>query len=250
MAFGVRLALVVVAALAAASGQTASAGEEGRFSQRAWSANRDVYQAILRHPFLTGLTDGSLEREAFVFYLVQDAHYLRDFAAALEAAADKAPKPEWSELLRTHARETLAEEVRMHDAIFESYGVSRREQASAEMAPEAFGYAKFILATAHAGSFGEAIASLLPCYWIYLEVGKQLVSQGSPVTEYQEWIDAYASEEYAGAVRAVIDIADEVAAQAGVEERERMERHFARSARYEWMFWDSSYHRRSWPPER
>jgi hypothetical protein len=33
----------------------------------------DVYAAILRHPFVTGLTDGSLPREAFRHYIVQDA---------------------------------------------------------------------------------------------------------------------------------------------------------------------------------
>ena len=47
-----------------------------------WSDVEDVYAAILRHPFVTGLTDGSLPREAFRHYIVQDAHYLRGYARA------------------------------------------------------------------------------------------------------------------------------------------------------------------------
>ena len=45
-----------------------------------WRAIEPIYAAILAHPFLRGLTDGSLDREAFRFYAVQDALYLRDFA--------------------------------------------------------------------------------------------------------------------------------------------------------------------------
>ena len=42
-------------------------------SGRLWAGIDDIYASILAHPFIAGLTDGSLEREAFRFYLVQDA---------------------------------------------------------------------------------------------------------------------------------------------------------------------------------
>ena len=51
----------------------------------------DIYAAILRHPFVAGLTDGTLPREAFRHYIVQDAHYLRGYARALALCAAKAP---------------------------------------------------------------------------------------------------------------------------------------------------------------
>ena len=37
-------------------------------SARLWAGIDDIYAAILAHPFIAGLTDGSLEREAFRFY--------------------------------------------------------------------------------------------------------------------------------------------------------------------------------------
>jgi thiaminase len=43
-------------------------------SVRLWAGINDIYDAILAHPFIAGLTDGSLEREAFRFYVVRDAH--------------------------------------------------------------------------------------------------------------------------------------------------------------------------------
>jgi len=62
----------------------------GRFSEDLWSGIGDTYQAILEHPFVIGLTDGSLDRSAFEFYVIQDAHYLREYARALSVAAARA----------------------------------------------------------------------------------------------------------------------------------------------------------------
>jgi len=221
---------------------------EPSFSEGAWQRSLPVYRAILEHPFLTGLTDGTLPRDRFVFYLIQDSAYLRDFARALEALAAKAPRPEWAALLRTHATETLAEEQVMQQDIFERYGVSKAEQLQAPRAPDAFAYTSFLLASVDEGSFGEGLASLLPCYWIYWEVGRELGRRGSPEPGYQQWIDAYSSEAYGDTVRQVVAIADEVAAGAAPAERERMTRNFEIGSRYEWMFWNAAWELQAWPP--
>ena len=55
------------------------------FTRELWTAMTPIYEAILRHPFLTGLTDGTLPRAAFRFYAVQDALCLREFARALDS---------------------------------------------------------------------------------------------------------------------------------------------------------------------
>ena len=65
------------------------------FTAELWASITPIYAAILRHPFLRGLTDGSLSEDAFRFYVIQDAHYLRDFARALSIAAARAPREDW-----------------------------------------------------------------------------------------------------------------------------------------------------------
>lgn len=240
---GIGLALLGVAATPAPP-----PSDGARFSETVWKANEDVYQAILEHPFLAGLQDGSLPREAFVFYLIQDTHYLREFARALRATAARAPDPDLAALLNRHATESIEAEQQLHEGIFADLGISDEDVAGFDPAPEAFGYSSFLVATAHEGSFAESMAALLPCYWIYYEVGKSLAAAGSTDATYQAWIDQYASEEYGVTVRQVIAIVDEQAASATDAERQRMTAHFRRSSRYEWMFWDASYHQRSWPP--
>lgn len=219
-----------------------------RFSDELWKANVDIYDAILRHPFLVELQAGTLDRQSFAFYMMQDAHYLRAFGDALAAAAGKAPKPEWKALLQTHAGESLAEEKRLHGSVFREYGIAPEDVNRMEPAPEAFAYTSFLTATALGRPFHETLASLLPCYWIYWEVGKTLQQRGSKNAVYQKWIDNYASPAYGASVQAVLAIADEIAAGVSAADRARMHEHYRRSSRYEWMFWDSAYHRRGWQP--
>ena len=59
------------------------------FTQSLWASVEDIYAAILRHPFVTGLTSGDLAQDAFSFYVVQDALYLRQYAQALSLVAGK-----------------------------------------------------------------------------------------------------------------------------------------------------------------
>ncbi|MEM4590852.1 MAG: thiaminase II, partial [Nitrososphaerota archaeon] len=61
------------------------------FTAQLWRGNADVYAAILEHPFLTGLTDGTLKMETFREYIVQDALYLGRFARAVSLVGAKAP---------------------------------------------------------------------------------------------------------------------------------------------------------------
>jgi thiaminase/transcriptional activator TenA len=217
------------------------------FSDEVWEQNQDIYQQILEHPFLTEMEDGSLSRAAFTFYLVQDAFYLGEFARALEATAAKAPKEAWKKLLMQHAQDSVQVERSMQENILKDYGISLEEQKRMEPAPEAFAYTSFLLATAHGRSFEESIAALLPCYWLYWEVGKELQKKGSKDPHYQQWIDAYASESYGETVKEVLSIANEVASQANPETVKNMKERFRRGSRYEWMFWDSAYAERAWP---
>ncbi|MBI2821477.1 MAG: thiaminase II [Acidobacteria bacterium] len=220
----------------------------GSFTTRLWQANQDIYGAILRHPFLKSLTDGTLPRETFAFYMIQDAHYLREFARALNVTAAKAPREEWAALLSAHAADAFREERKLHDGVFQEYGISETDIARTEPSPEALAYTSFLVATAYSRSFEESLGALLPCYWIYWEVGKELKRRGSSNAVYQKWIDNYASDEYGNAVQAVLEMANQVAASADAATIRRMEENFRRSARYEWMFWDSAFHRRPWPP--
>jgi thiaminase/transcriptional activator TenA len=217
------------------------------FTGELWKSIEPIYAAILRHPFVTGLTDGSLPRESFRFYAVQDALYLRDFARALSLAGARAPRDEWIIMFNEHAAGALRVERALHEGFFKEFGLAPEDVAATPLAPINLAYTSYLLAVAYGAPFHEAVCALLPCYWIYWEVGKELERRGSPDPLYARWIGTYASDEFGGIVRAVLECADTLAPRLQAQEREAMTRHFVTTSRYEWMFWDMGYRREAWP---
>ena len=217
------------------------------FTRELWKSIEPIYAAILEHPFLRGLTDGSLPRESFKFYAVQDALYLREFARALSLAAARAPQDDWLIMFNEHAAGALKVERSLHESFFQEFGLTSQGVASTPLAPTNLAYTSYLLAVAYSSPFHEAIAALLPCYWIYWEVGKELERVGSADPLYKRWIGTYASEEFGSVVRAVLASADQVAAGLTPLERDAMRRHFITTSRYEWMFWDMGWRREAWP---
>src|SRR5919106_3613744 len=94
------------------------------FTDELWHSIGPIYAAILRHPFVRGLTDGSLPRESFQFYAVQDALYLREFARALALTAARAPQDDWIVMFNEHAAGALKVERALHESFFAEFGLT------------------------------------------------------------------------------------------------------------------------------
>ena len=219
------------------------------FTDSLWASIEPIYAEILRHPFIAGLTDGSLPRERFEFYAVQDALYLREFARALAITAARAPQDDWIIMLTEHATGALRVERSLHEEFFREFGLTAEAVAATALAPTNLAYTHYLLAVAYSAPFHEALAALLPCYWIYWEVGKALTRTGSPNPLYARWIGTYGSEEFGSVVSAVLEATNATAAEVGDAGREAMRRHFRTTSRYEWMFWDMGYRGERWPFE-
>jgi thiaminase/transcriptional activator TenA len=212
-----------------------------------WTDIEDVYSAILDHPFIAGLTDGTLPREAFRHYIQQDAHYLRGYAKALAVCAAKAPDEDGTVMFAQHAVGAIAAERDLHAALMGEMGSSPEAAALEPVAPTTQAYVSYMLATAHGGSFAEAVGAVLPCYWIYARVGEELLARSSPDPLYARWIAMYGGDDFQGVVDSVLDLTDRIGAGLSEGERTLMRRHFRTTSRYEWMFWDAGYRRETWP---
>jgi thiaminase (transcriptional activator TenA) len=216
-------------------------------SERLWATMAPTYAAILRHPFLAGLTDGTLEPDCFAFYLTQDARYLVDYARALAVLAARADDPRHVAMFARHAAGALEVERELHTALLPELGLDPAVVAAAESAPTNLGYTSYLLATAYGGEFANGVAAVLPCYWIYAKVGAALVDSGSPDPRYARWIDTYAGEEFALVVAEVLALVDELGDGISAAREAQMHRHAAAATRYEWLFWDMAWRREEWP---
>jgi thiaminase (transcriptional activator TenA) len=217
------------------------------FRARMWTAMEDVFGRILGHPFLAGLTDGSLPRPAFAHYVIQDAHYLVDYARALALVGAKAPDAQALAMFAGHARGAIEVERSLHTSLFRDMGITDDEVRGTPVMPTTLAYTSYLLRSCHQGSFAEGLAAVLPCYWIYAEVGAALLARASPDPLYARWIGTYGGEEFGKIVADVLALVDRVGDTASASERAAMREHVVTTSRYEWMFWDAAWRREVWP---
>ncbi len=217
------------------------------FSRTLWEDNRARYDAIVAMPFNAELAEGTLAINAFRRYIVQDAHYLEGFARALALAAAKGDKAEQVAMLASSAAGAIHVERSLHETYFSQFGVTPDELASTESSPVCSHYVSFLLATAGLEAFPVAVAALLPCFWIYREVGQSIAARSAQDNPYRAWIETYSGEAFDAAVSRMVGLTDLLAAGASDETRRRMARAFAKSTELEWMFWDSAYRDARWP---
>lgn len=216
------------------------------YSQALFHRIEDIYERILAHPFVLGLTDGTLASEAFKFYATQDALYLREFSRGLSVLAAKAPDEDAAILFNDSAKTAIVVERALHGSFFAQWGLAPKTVLATPMAPNTMLYTSYLLRVAYERPFHEVLGAFLPCFWIYWEVGKALVGKGSPVPIYQQWIQAYASEAFADTVQRVLALTDRVAEGLTEPQRNHMAEHFEMASRLEYMFWDMGYRQQAW----
>jgi thiaminase (transcriptional activator TenA) len=232
------------------------------FTSRLWSSAGDIYDAIVALPFNRELTAGTLDPEVFHFYIVQDSLYLVEFARALAVTGARADTPQTVLEFLQFAQGAIVVERALHEHYLVEIPGRGAAEAPARGSPEAeFGvqpgagqspscafYTNYLLATASQRSYEEAVAALLPCFWIYREVGTAIHREAAPDNPYRRWIDTYAGEEFGAAVDRAILATEAAAEQASPRARRLMVDAYLTSARLEWLFWDSAYRLERWPP--
>jgi len=221
-------------------------GREG-FTNELWRSITSIYSEILAHRFLRALTDGTLTEDRFRFYVLQDALYLREYARALSLAGVRSPDEGALVMFNEHSAGAITVERSLHEGFLKDLGVAREEAEATKASPTTLAYTSFLLRTATLGDYPEVLGAVLPCYWIYWEVGKALLERGSPNVLYKRWIDTYGGEEFGTLVEAVLDLTDRVSEDLNPSQRVHVKEAFVTTSRYEWMFWDAAWKLEGWP---
>jgi thiaminase/transcriptional activator TenA len=210
------------------------------FCNEAWQRTIPLRAAISGLPFNRELAAGTLDRNKFQFYIEQDALYLDQYARILAMAGARGPDAATLHLFAKSALEAVAVEQALHAQYL---GANKATEPS----PDCLNYTSYLLATAYHEPWELLMAALLPCFWIYWDVGNEIARTAAPDNKYRAWIDTYSDEGFGAAVRAVIAATDSAADATTETIRTRMMTAFIRSTQYEYLFWDGAYQQRSWP---
>jgi thiaminase (transcriptional activator TenA) len=199
---------------------------------------------IYDHPFNQELADGTLPLEKFNFYLAQDALYLTDFSKALALTASRLPHDHQTELFLQFALNALKAERELHVNTLKKAVIA--DHLKHEQSPFCFMYTNYLLKMANTAPVEEAIASLLPCFWVYQQVGQKALAKKTAHNPYQEWIDLYSNPEFNTSVDLAIATLNELGDNASLSTQKKMITAFTRATHLEWYFWQGAYTQETW----
>lgn len=211
-----------------------------KWSDAAWKAAEPIYRKIIEHPFVEALAGGTLEREKFVFYLRQDSLYLDNYSRVLARIASRLTMKEHIAAFLGFASEGIAVEKALHEAF-----LGGDVPSPDEVSPTCLLYTSVLASQATAPVEVEA-AAVLPCFWVYRQVGEEILARQRGGNPYRQWIETYADPTFADATDRAVGICDVLADRTGDEVRRRMTDIFVRCTKMEWLFWDSAWRLESW----
>jgi thiaminase/transcriptional activator TenA len=209
-------------------------------SKKAWESVELVVDAIKKHPFNVELMKGILDKETFGYYIEQDSIYLREFARCHSIIAAKAPAEYIKDFIDYAKQSFIAEEKVVHEFFKDTFNFKE----SGTLTPATVGYTSYILQACSLQPVEVGIAAILPCFWVYLEVGRFISKHSCKNNPYERWISTYGGEEFSIAVEKIIKIFDHLGKEASEKTRIKMLEAFHRSTVFEWYFWDDCYNNR------
>jgi thiaminase/transcriptional activator TenA len=212
---------------------------KGTFTENLWNQSLPVYDKILVHPFIEQLIEGSLDRQIFSDYIHQDTLYLQDYARVLSMISSRCSDPALVMTFSKFASGAIATELALHQV----FKPNLPEASVQEKNPACFAYTNFLLSQAVYQPLEVSFAAVLPCFWIYEEVGKYALSKAVLSDHpYKAWLETYAGNEFQALVEEMIEITENAAQQAAKPIRSEMEKAYQAASVLEYKFWNDAFH--------
>jgi len=220
----------------------------GVFSTTVRSHAADIWKRELAHPFVRGLGDGTLPVDRFRFYLEQDYLFLIEYGRVFALASAKGRDLETMGLFSGLLNDTLKVEMQLHRDYCKRLDIAETVLKRAVAAPITHGYTRHLLTTAYGGSIAEIVAAVLPCQLGYVEIATALAREGrgGGNSFYSEWIRTYTSPEFVEGAERLVRL-DQLTEGLPPRETDPLLTLFLTSSRYEYLFWEMSWSKATWP---
>ena len=219
-----------------------------QFSRNLKAKARKVWEDGYEHPFVQELGMGTLDKERFKFYLLQDYLYLLQYAKVFAIAAVKSGTEELMANFSRMQHYILANEMDVHREYMAGFGVTREELAGLKPSLYNRTYTANMLSYGLTGGLAEILAAVFPCAWTYADYAKRLKAQYADRLGgnfYGTWINNYASDEFSDSFEWFYDALDALVADMPEARRAEIADIFVSSVEFEYLFWDMAYKRQT-----
>lgn len=216
------------------------------FKELARKEAAPFWEGSFKHPFVQSLAAGDLAPEVFRYYLLQDRYYLEHFSKLYRYIAEQTKDKEVQAQLRENAENLKLGEMAIREEFFSELAISEKEIRETPIAPTAYHYVSHMYRQLIDGTPKTAYAGMLPCAWLYQEIGDRLIEAGSPHPLYQRWIETYAGEEAIEGIEKECALLNRLYQESPKEEQQQMIEAFVISSKMEHAFWDMATSLEKW----
>lgn len=202
-----------------------------------------VWEEGYNHPFVQELGRGTLPKDTFQFYLLQDYRYLLSYAKVFALGTLKADTEELMTRFSAMQQDVLSE-MDLHRKYMADFGVTAKQMQEVKTSLFNQAYTANMLTAGQLGGTAEIIAAVFPCAWTYADYGKRLKEEYGDVLQqnyYKSWIETYADDAFSASFEWMYDALDNLCRNKNDEERKKIEDIFVSSVEFEYLFWDMAY---------
>ncbi len=217
-----------------------------KFTDQLKEAAKDSWDQSLNHPFVQGIVKGDLPLDNFKYYILQDIYYLKHYGKIHAIAASQAEDFQVTALLAQKAQKTAQAELTVHNEHAEILNITDEDIKNFKPAPTAYAYTSHLYRATMFGNLAHSVAAILPCYWLYADIGKKNEGASPEPQIYRNWINMYASDWFQNSTNDMIDLLNTLVEDMNDKEKDNVKEQFIIAKEYELHFWEMSYIKETW----
>ena len=209
------------------------------FFEEAVAAAMPLWRAAADEDFLTGMGEGTLDRQAFLDYIVQDSLYLRDYLKAYAMALFKSQTLRQMQVFYSVLGYVNDGENATRLRHLSEAGLTDDDVDTMEKKPACAAYTDFLLRVAREEDVPEIVMAVMPCMVGYRFVFEELLRRCPAVLEgpYAPLVRDYTAPEYAAACAEWTDFTNALCAPLPAERRAHLIDLFVQASAHELYFW-------------
>lgn len=207
------------------------------------AATAEIWKAYNGHPFVLGIQNGTLDKEKFRFYMIQDYLYLQDYAKTFAVGVAKAKSLRTANLFAKYIP-VMNGELNVHDGYLARLGVTQEEIDSTPRSLENLSYTSYMLRVAYEEGDAEILAAILACAYSYEVIAKKIVENNPASINnefYGDWVKGYLSDGYAKENIILLKELNRLTEHYTETQIQHLTDIFVACSRYELAFWEMSW---------
>lgn len=211
--------------------------------KRMLGAAEEIWKAYNEHPFVIGIQNGTLDKDKFRYYMIQDYLYLEDYAKTFAIGVAKAKSLKTANLFAKYIN-VMNGELNVHEGYFAKLKITQEEIDSACRSLSNLSYTSYMLRVAYEEGEAEILAAILACAYSYEIIAKNIVKNNpSSVNDefYGDWVKGYISDSYSAENAVLLEEMNRLSENYTEKQIQHLVDIFVACSRYELAFWEMSW---------